>query len=311
MDGGKAAQFLTSASVIRQAMTLAYSIDNFLDAHQYKEELIKLGKLAIIRTILQYEKNSALCLMPKARIIDALQNQSWHTNLFQSLVENCNFDAFKERLKQVTFIVFNYDRVLEQFLLFAIQLYYQVPENEAINTINALNIIHPYGQCGILPWQNESNNNDLKLDFGSSLNLSHDNQDELAKQIYTFTDKRNLATNKRNQAHTAILESERIISLGFAFHPMNMQWLDCRKLYNTQTPNSDYKKLAKTRTVFSSAMGMSESDLSVIQASCRSAFLQTYDPHNKEKVMFSDKTAKCSDFMSQFSLSVGYGNLVL
>ncbi len=305
----EAASLKKEAQTIRAAMPLSFSIDNFLDATPDNVQRISLGKIAIVRTILSYERESELCLGKGRSIVDILQTKSWHTNLFQSLVENCTFDGFKERLKRVTFIVFNYDRVLEQFLLLATRLYYQASEDDAAEAVNVLEIIHPYGQCGVLPWQNVGNN--CELDYGSNESLNHDELKDLAEQIYTFTDKRSLASTTRSKAHVAILNSERLVSLGFAFHPMNMQWLDCREAYDRDTTDPEVRELRKKRKMYACAYGMSENDLSIIRNMC----LRAFDFHLtkvtlKERAMFSDRDAKCGDFMGQFSLSVGYGELV-
>jgi hypothetical protein len=45
----------------------------------------------------------------------------------------------------VSFIVFNYDRCLEQFLFHALQKLYGLESQEAFAMLTDLRIIHPYG----------------------------------------------------------------------------------------------------------------------------------------------------------------------
>ena len=301
---------LERAGVIKAAMPLAYSIDNFLDAHKVNKELTKLGKLSIVRTILGYEEQSKLYTAEGRNIADVLMKPSWHRSLFQSLVENCDIEQFKERLTQVTFIIFNYDRVVEQFLLLATQLYYEVSETKAAEVINVLKIIHPYGQCGGLHWQSYSDSSEDVRDFGDVIALDNTSHDLFADQISTFTDKDGLNTDRRRDAHYAILGSNRIISLGFAFHPMNMKWLNSISLYFDLRKTHDYMNdLSSERKVFTSAMGVSQSDLSIIEESCKKAFGMI---NNKDQSRFhySGKDADCGTFMKEFSLSIGYGELI-
>jgi len=55
--------------------------------------------------------------------------------------------------KHLTIVNFNYDRCVEHFLFHAIQAWSLKGEAQVIELMNSLNIYHPYGTVGALPWQ--------------------------------------------------------------------------------------------------------------------------------------------------------------
>jgi hypothetical protein len=52
--------------------------------------------------------------------------------------------------ENASFIIFNYDRCLEQFLVNALPRLYAISETEADSIVHNINIIHPYGSVGEL-----------------------------------------------------------------------------------------------------------------------------------------------------------------
>jgi hypothetical protein len=306
----EAQSLMVEASNIRNAMPLSFSIDNYLDSHSENNTLTFLGKLGIVRTILELESASKLNAKNSGAESFAIQNKCWHTLLFQSLVENCTFEQYKERLKNISFIIFNYDRVLEHYLLIATKIYFRKTVDEASKAINLIEFIHPYGQCGKLPWQDTELQN---VKFGDHQPESIDRDKLLLKEIYTFTDKRNIATLARDKAQQSILRSDRIVILGFAFHPMNMHWLNSLPAYGSPDIGTAPYERALKRRVYASAMGIAEGDRIVIREMCWQAFsLMSVRPLSEEgdRIQFSKIDDDCSAFMSQFSLSTGYGNIL-
>jgi len=53
-------ELLDAAQRIKDGLIQSISIDNFIDIHQVNESVVFCGKLAIIKTILDAEKNSPL-----------------------------------------------------------------------------------------------------------------------------------------------------------------------------------------------------------------------------------------------------------
>ena len=112
-----------------------YNLDEFLENNQKYREL---AKVAIAQVLIPYEDD---------RII--VSQQGWYQKLFEKM--KTTVDKFHEN--NVTFISFNYDRSLEQYLFHKLK-YSQVDKaSECEGAINRLTFIHVYGKLGNLPWQ--------------------------------------------------------------------------------------------------------------------------------------------------------------
>ncbi len=109
----------------------------------------------------------------------------------------------------VTVIDFNYDRVLPQYLYWALQHNLDTPKDEAAECVKNLKILHPYGSLGKLEWEAEKN----ALPFGSS----EGNLVEIASRIRTYTEETE-DLERRSQIQSAINAAKVIIVVGFGFH---------------------------------------------------------------------------------------------
>lgn len=108
---GDVNSFLHQAWHIRDALELAISIDNFIDNHRGNEKIATCGKLAIVRSILEAEKNSILFIDKNERNpgikYGSLEN-TWYLPFFQLLTENCQVSDLEKRFKSIGLIIFNY-----------------------------------------------------------------------------------------------------------------------------------------------------------------------------------------------------------
>jgi hypothetical protein len=127
------------------------------------------AKLAIVHTILHYEKHSAIFIDETKSPQDFHGRPkvmtSWFAGLMFLLTEgirkNVDLDGIFD---SVAFVNFNYDRCLEQFLWLALQQLYLITEDKAGELVKGLTIIHPYGVVGRLRWQGG-----LRIPFGHKL----------------------------------------------------------------------------------------------------------------------------------------------
>ena len=133
------------------------------------------------------------------------------------LTENCQKEDIKQRFKFVTLIIFNYDRCIEHFLYHALQLYYKLNETEAAELIKQINIYHPYGNVGTLPWDNSVDS----IQFGSDVNAQK--LVKLAKNIKTFTEGTDPEFSQITEIHSQVELASRVVFLGFAFHKLNIE----------------------------------------------------------------------------------------
>lgn len=240
---------LRAAWRIRDAMPQAISIDNFVDSHADDPRIVMCGKLAIAKSILDAERRSAL-------YIDRANNQkrvnferlapTWFNAFFQLLTENCRRQDIEGRIRSVALVDFNYDRCVEQYLHLAIQNYYGHTPQESASILNKLEIHHPYGQVGTLPWQSAQ----TPLDFGETPGpgpLLH-----TADGIKTFAEGTQSDDPAFQRLTHIMATARRVVFLGFAFHRQNIDLL----FPATAPTRSD-----SPRCVYGTALNLSASDV--------------------------------------------------
>lgn len=233
---------------IRDAMPQAISIDSFIDTHRSDESIAVCGKLAIARCILAAESKSSL-KVDTSNIYNRMNfrrlEDTWYNAFFQLLTESCPKEDLPSRLAAVVIICFNYDRCIEHYLHSALQNYYALTPVEATTTLKALEIHHPYGTVGALPWQDPGGG----FEFGASPRAKQ--LVAFAGQIRTFSE----GTDPDKSDVSAIRESlsmaERIAFLGFAFHRLNLELLFPAELPSTE---------ARGRSVYATGLGISKAD---------------------------------------------------
>jgi hypothetical protein len=238
--------FLHAAWRIRDAMTQAISIDNFIDAHSGDSQVELCGKLAIAKSILAAEDNSLL-QVDRNTLSPVIQfshiDDTWFISFFRLLTENCRSSDLAARLSSVGLIVFNYDRCIEHYLYFALQNYYGISDKEAASLVAKMDIFHPYGKVGGLPWIEPNSS----IAFGGSPSARQ--LFDLAKQIRTFTEGTDIASSDIHKIRTLVATASRIVFLGFAFHRLNLDLL--------QPATSDSNRVCQ---IFASGYGISDHD---------------------------------------------------
>lgn len=246
--------YIHAAKQIHDAMPLAISIDNFIDAHRGNKPIEIVGKLAIVRSILDAEAKSALAI-DSSNIYNRLNfgkiESTWFNYFFQLLTENCQADSLPKRLGQVAIICFNYDRCIEHHLFNALQNYYKMSEENAATTLANLEIYHPYGTVGQLPLMGKNES----IAYGAQ--TTADKLIQLTARIRTFTEGSNIEESDILKIRNVLNNPDRIVFLGFAFHRQNLELLFPRQ------PNEFRKK--KNCLVFSTGVGISSPDAAALQ----------------------------------------------
>lgn len=238
---------------IRDAMPQAISIDNFIDTHSDDKHIELCGKLAIVRAILEAEAKSTLTVVKSqgnGQLRFERLGETWFNALFQRLTENCKSTDIKDRLKTIALIIFNYDRCVEHYLYYAFQNYYSMSPSESAELLQGLEIYHPYGVVGSLPWQCMDN----AIEFGGE--PSGKRLFLLARQIKTFTEGTDEHASEVNSIRSNMKTAQRLIFLGFAFHKLNLEVL--------LPSNASYASRPNGRCVLATAHGISDSDVRVI-----------------------------------------------
>lgn len=244
--------YLRAALRIRDAMPQATSIDNFIDNHRGNEKIELCGKLAIVRAILEAERSSYMYVDPlraDSKINFNLLADKWFYSFFNLLTENCIEDGLQKRMESVALIIFNYDRCVEHFLYHSLQNYYGMDEKAAAELVQHMEIYHPYGTVGNLPWQQGDN----PVPFGDELHAQR--LLNVSKEIKTFTEGTDQESSKIIAIRKLVLESRIILFLGFAFHQLNLDLLK---------PSDPAAGKSIRRKYFATAKGISASNVDII-----------------------------------------------
>lgn len=243
------------ADDMANALPLTLSIDNYLHNHNGDKAVEVCGKLAIVRAILAAETHSAL-YKPREQISLDFNKSSkaWLVPFMQLLSEDCNLAKLKERLSNVAFIIFNYDRCIEQFLLHAIMAIYKTDQENAASIVSGIEIYHPYGTVGRLPWIKERSPNEEVSEFGETPTAS--SLMKLVRGVKTFTEGTDDGSSDIIAIRRSVNEADRVVFLGFAYHRLNMKLL-----------LGDNVRSRLTRRVFGTAYGMSNSDTELVSNS--------------------------------------------
>ncbi|MDR1895224.1 MAG: hypothetical protein LBR10_00345 [Prevotellaceae bacterium] len=280
-------------------LILAESIDNFINNHRDKEDLVVTCKVGIIQAILQTEEKSKLFdNRPKSNFYKLPMyfkdiEDTYYVALWKKLIEGCLYHELVERLKQITFIVFNYDRSLEYFLYNAIKEYYEIDDKESAKAVNGINIIHPYGQVGFLDCLHEDG-----IHYGSL--STPEKICGLVHEIKTFTETVNPDNETYKKMYKSISAAERLIFLGFAYHAQNLQLLFPEGLYdeNSQFRKNKYPTRRSALEIYGTCFGLSDVDQQYVKGKLNGI------TENVAIRGFFD--GECRKFFSEYNLALSF-----
>jgi len=248
----KIGDYIEASRLIRDAMPQASSIDNFIDQHRGNAILELCGKLAIVKSILDAEKGSTLSF-DKNNIYNKPDfshlTETWFAKFWQLLTNNCTAEQLEVRLSSIGLVVFNYDRCIEHFLYYSLQNYYKMASERAAELVRGIELFHPYGTVGDLPWFN----GEASIDFGEKPNSKK--LLELAGQVKTFSEGTDPESSDIERIRNAMAESDKIVFLGFAFHGQNLELIKSANIDNPRHGGA---------LCYGTAYGISESDRQII-----------------------------------------------
>ncbi len=153
------------------------------------------------------------------------------------LVSDVPTSAFTKLFANVSFVSFNYDRTIEQFLRSWLGRVVGASDEEAIRYLDGLEVLRPYGSLGpafghrAIPFGTEPRSCDLP---------------SIGSNIRTYTEQVQEQT-LLTAIEDRICASEVVVFLGFHFHSQNMRLL---------TP----KKRTQVSQIFATAQGFSKAD---------------------------------------------------
>ena len=118
-----------------------WSIDAFLEK---RPAFMNIGKAAMAAELILREQTE--------RIFSMTGVLNWMQYLVGKM-QGSSFEAFADN--KVTFVTFNYDRVLEHYLCTALENAWGKTQDEVGALLRKMPIIHLHGQLGFLPWQSD------------------------------------------------------------------------------------------------------------------------------------------------------------
>lgn len=268
---------------IRDGISLVNSIDDFLDINQEDTYINRCGKVAIVKSILESERNSRLFFSAQDREtldISSLSN-TWLVKFFKLLIRSSKAET---AFDNVAFVNFNYDRCLEHFFTNALKALYRLSQEEADKISRNIKIYHPYGTLGY-----STGSSPLEgIPFGNT------NVDliEVSKGIKTYTEK--LEEHETDVIRELIRSADTLIFLGFAFHEQNMALI---------TPQQG----CAANRVLATAYGISFDDTHIVRD-----FIAKMFREGRQRLITGDVNSilkirndlDCTNFLDQFSLTI-------
>lgn len=227
-EQGMAFKALTT---IHQSIHTAVSIDALVDRFD-DPYVARAAKALIAVLILRAERTSTLSkstwdhftenpyiVMKTTHAEVRNPDQTWMGQFFRILTDNVRDP--EEIGKEISIICFNYDRCIEYYLTKTISEAYQISRERALEIVERINIIHPYGSLGKLAMSGQDIQED-RIAFGPDENFPVDYKD-VSESIRTYTEQ---ITDLGQVAriHDA-MSCNVLVFLGFGFNNQNMNLL--------------------------------------------------------------------------------------
>jgi hypothetical protein len=240
-----------AADIIRNGLPFARSIDSFLDGLRDEPEVEFMGKLAIATVILRAELASPLTLKRvHAANAQQIYDQklakvvgSWHALLGQILYEGHTRQSVDHIFDQASFVIFNYDRCIEEFLTTSVMRRFAIDRTQALAVVARCRIIHPYGQVGTYFPGNEGH-----IPFGECEDAD---LTKVAAGIKTFTE--SMEQEIGDEVKDSIARAETIVFMGFGWLPQNMELLHATD------------RVTSANEIFATTKGMADGEIAIVE----------------------------------------------
>jgi hypothetical protein len=210
------------------------SIDNFL---ALRDDYIDLGKKLIAFQLLTAEA--------QWRAASYAVGDDDHLGYLWSRLAQASWSELD--FGWLTVVTFNYDRVLQQYLIKAMQPTYKVTEEQARDKVSQLNVIHVYGSLG-----NLFDEHDKTVEFGPTM-ISTPQVHRAAQSIELIPESRDTSRGVV-EAQEALLVADVIGILGFGFDELNLRRLDAKRTLHRTAPVSQVA--TKDRRIHGSCLRM-------------------------------------------------------
>lgn len=209
------------------------SIDEFLFLHQDRPDVVHLGKLAIVDTIRTFEQNSYLASnRAKSGSVPIGLKEGAYREIWRKMKHQLTASDLRaqgnESFSHLSFITFNYDRSLEQFLFWAIGQTYALEDRRAAEIVRNLNLHHVYGSIG--QWGfGRADRGESVLPFGfdgvifESVRRAGSEPSRRVFDLATYTEQ---IDNRRVEVlRSLVSQADQIYFIGMGYHEQNLKLL--------------------------------------------------------------------------------------
>lgn len=185
------------------------SVDTFLEK---RSEFLGIGKEAISCVLVPRENNEHL-------LFGFGSEEHWYKYLFNKMDAE-SLEEFQDN--KISFITFNYDRSLENFLFVSLKNSYNEDDEKTAKALQAIPIIHVYGQLGKHPYVDKEGR-----PYGQAL-VSKNDLDRCVAEIKLFPE--DMPVHTFSEAHRRLEEAERVVFLGFGYYGINLERLQLDRM---------------------------------------------------------------------------------
>jgi hypothetical protein len=183
------------------------SLDAFLEK---RTAFMDVGKAILAIEILRAENGGLLW---------ATGVDNWMQYLFSKMVTK-TVEQFSENT--MSFITYNYDRTLEQFLFHSLNNLYGKDPDLSAKAVSEIPIVHLHGRLGYLHWQRSKG---VEIPFQVSQPIHPQILEECRRQIRIVHEDIQDRDEEFKLAHRILTDADRIYFLGFGYGAEN-----CRRL---------------------------------------------------------------------------------
>jgi hypothetical protein len=200
---------------IRDSILSQDSIDDFLSEWREVPYIDEVAKLAIAHLVLDAERRSILCTESITEADRTARLRQLNSTWLGQILRRPNSIRRKVEtiLNDVAFIVFNYDRLLEQYLKLYLTIVTGKSAADADSLLQSLALVHAYGSLGDIASSSPA------VPF-ASIDIS---VPMAARGIRTYNEAHPSADVAKIQK--IIGKADKIVFLGCAYHEQNLQLL--------------------------------------------------------------------------------------
>ncbi|MDQ2859329.1 MAG: hypothetical protein M3T55_01080 [Pseudomonadota bacterium] len=203
-----------AARVLRSGLGPSQSIDQFLFLRRTNKVVKELGMIALAEVILEAERLSQLSKFDvedfeKSVAAQRATQNGWPVVLMDLLANEKQPHELDQILFQdIAFLIFNYDRCVEQLLFHHLRMRHDIPDDRSLEIVRSIPMLHIYGVLGD-PFRGPVRFGASEVELGS-----------VAKEIQTYHE--DFTDSARQRAIDDLMrDAEKICFLGFGFLPAN------------------------------------------------------------------------------------------